>query len=225
MPIRLNLLAEAQAAEDLRRRDPVKRGICLVALIIAVLLVISSFFQLWVAADHSRLSGVEAQINSHTNAYQQVLDNRNKIADINHKAGALRQLTTTRFLNGTLLNALQQTTVDDVQLLRMHVDMAYVCDAGSKTRTNEDGVEIKGRPAGATEKIRLTLEGNDSSPNPGDQLNRFKQVLAAHSYFKQMLVKTNAISLKNLSPPQVSPTTGKPCVVFTLECRYPDASR
>jgi len=27
MPLRLNLLAEAQAEEELRRRDPVKRGI------------------------------------------------------------------------------------------------------------------------------------------------------------------------------------------------------
>ena len=94
MPIRLNLLAEAQAAEDLRRRDPVKRGIWLAALIIAVLLVVSSFFQLWVT-DHSRLSAVEAQIGSHTNAYQQVLDNRNRIAEINRKLTALRQLTTT----------------------------------------------------------------------------------------------------------------------------------
>jgi hypothetical protein len=225
MPIRLNLLAEAQAAEDLRRRDPVKRGIWLAALIVAVLLVVSSFFQLWVATDHSRLSGVEAQIGSHTNAYQQVLENRNKIAEINHKLAALYQLTTNRFLNGTLLNALQQTTVDDVQLLRLRVDMAYTCDAGSRTRTNDDGIVLKGRPASSIENIKLTLEGNDSSPNPGDRLNRFKQVLAAHPYFKERLVKTNAISLKNLSAPQVSPTTGKPCVVFTLECRYPEATR
>ena len=32
MPIRLNLLAEAQAAEDLRRRDPVKRALWLARL-------------------------------------------------------------------------------------------------------------------------------------------------------------------------------------------------
>ena len=37
MPIRLNLLAEAQAAEEARRRDPVKRAIWLAALIIALM--------------------------------------------------------------------------------------------------------------------------------------------------------------------------------------------
>jgi hypothetical protein len=46
MPIRLNLLAEAQAAEDFRRRDPVKRGIGLAALLVALMLVFSSFLQL-----------------------------------------------------------------------------------------------------------------------------------------------------------------------------------
>jgi hypothetical protein len=225
MPIRLNLLAEAQAAEDLRQRDPVKRAIWLAALTVVLMLVFSSFLQLRATFANSELSQVESQISSHTNAYQQVLDNRNKIAEVRQKLGKLRQLSSNRFLNGTLLNAFQQTTVEDVQLLRLRADLTYLCNEGTKTRTNDQGVLIKGRPATATENIRLTLEGNDSSPNPGDQLNKFKQVLAAHSYFKQMLTRTNAISLKNLSSPQVSPTSGKPCVVFTLECRYPEVTR
>ena len=225
MPIRLNLLAEAQAAEDLRRRDPVKRAIWFAALLVVLMLVFSSFLQLRATLARSELSRVESQISSHTNAYQQVLDNRNKIAEVKQKLDKLRQLASNRFLNGALLNALQQTTVEDVQLLRLRADLTYLCAEGTKSHTNDDGVLIKGRPATDTEKIHLTLEGNDSSPNPGDQLNKFKQVLAAHPYFKQMLTKTNAISLKNLSPPQVSPTSGKPCVVFTLECRYPEVIR
>ena len=225
MPIRLNLLAEDQAAEDLRQRDPVKRAIWLAALLVVLMLVFSSFLQLRATFANSELSRVEGQISSHTNAYQKVLDNRNKIADVKQKLGKLRQLASIRFLNGTLLNAFQQTTVEDVQLLKLRADLTYLCTEGTKSHTNDDGVLIKGRPATATENIRLILEGNDASPNPGDQLNKFKQVLAAHPYFKQMLTRTNAISLKNLSPPQVSPTSGKPCVVFTLECRYPEVTR
>jgi hypothetical protein len=225
MPIRLNLLAEAQAAEDLRRRDPVKRAIWIAALLVALMLAFSSFVQLRVTLAHSELGRVEGTITSHTNSYHQVLDNRNKIVEVKQKLEKLQQLTTNRFLNATLLNAFQQTTVEDVQLLRLRVDTTYAVDAGTKTYTNDDNVVIKGRPASTTERIRLGLEGSDSSPNPGDQLNKFKQVLAAHPYFKQMLVKTNGISLKNLSPPQVSPTTGKACVVFALECRYPEVKR
>ena len=76
---------------------------------------------------------------------------------------------------------------------------------------------------GAT--ILVKLEGIDSSANPGDQVNRFKGALATNAYFKEMLAKTNAVSLKNLSPPQVAPISGKPCVMFTLECRYPEKTR
>jgi hypothetical protein len=225
MPIRLNLLAEAQAAEDLRRRDPVKRGIWMAALIVALMLVLISFLQLRVTLKSSDLSRVEGQINSHTNAYRAVLENQKASIDLSQKLGKLLQLTTNRFLNANLLNALQQTTVDDVQLLKLRTEMNYVIDPGSKTRTNDEGVVTKGRPPSTTESTRFTFEGNDASPNPGDQLNKFKQVLAAHPYFKQTLIKTNPISLKSLSPPQVSPTTGKPCVVFVLECRCPEVTR
>jgi hypothetical protein len=225
MPIRLNLLAEAQAAEDFRRRDPVKRGIWLAALLVALMLVFSSFLQLRATLANTELSGVEIHINSHSNAYKQVLDNQKKIAEIQQMLTRLRQLASNRLLNGTLLNALQQTTVEDVQLIRLRTEQAYLANAGTKTHTNDDGIVIKGRPASATESIRLTLEGNDSSPNPGDALNKYKQALAPHPYFKQMLARTNAINLKSLSPPQVSPTSGKPCVVFTLECRYPEVTR
>jgi len=46
MAIRLNLLAETQAAEELRRKDPVKRVGWIGALLIAIMLVWSSSLQL-----------------------------------------------------------------------------------------------------------------------------------------------------------------------------------
>ena len=118
MPIRLNLLAEAQAAEEMRRRDPVKRAIWVGALIIVVMLVWSSSIQLEAMLASSEVSRLEGQISSHTNAYKVVLDEQNKTAEIKEKLSALHVLATNRLLNGTLLNALQQTTVADVQLHR-----------------------------------------------------------------------------------------------------------
>jgi hypothetical protein len=225
MPIRLNLLAEAQAAEDLRRRDPVKRALGLAGLIIALILVWSSYLQLRAALANSDVTALEAQIGTHTNEFRQVLDNQKKTVEMNEKLRVLRVLAANRFLNGTLLNALQQTTVEDVQMLRLKVDQLYTVAEGTKTRTNDDGAVIRGRPPTTIEKTVLNLEGIDSSANPGEQVNRFKSVLATNVYFKGMLVQTNPVSLKNLSPPQVSPVTGKPCVIFTLECRYPEKTR
>ena len=226
MPIRLNLLAEAQAAAETRRRDPVKRVLWLAALLIALMLVWSSFLQLRATLAGSDVTRLEAQMGARTNEFQQVLDNQRKAGEINARLRVLRQLASNRFLNGDLLNALQQTTVDDVQLIRLRVEQLNTVFEGSKTRTNEDsGLVIPGKPATATEKIVLNLEGIDSCPNPGDQVNRFKAVLATNAYFRTVLLKTNAISLKSLSPPQVAPVTGKPCVMFTLECRYQEKTR
>jgi hypothetical protein len=225
MPIRLNLLAEAQAAEELRRRDPVKRAMWVATLIVVLMLVWSSSIQLQAILAGSELSHLEAQINSHTTTYKVVLDNQNKTAEIKQKLDALRRLSASRLLTGTLLDALQQTTVSDVQLRRLRLDQLYTGFEGTRSRTNENKVVIPGKPPSATEKTLLTLEGIDSSPNPGDQLNRYKDALAANSYLKQVLVQTNAITLKNLGTAQISPLTGKPSLLFTLECRYPDITR
>jgi hypothetical protein len=45
MPIRLNLLAEAQAAEEARRKDPVKRVIWIGVLLMSVLMAWSLSLQ------------------------------------------------------------------------------------------------------------------------------------------------------------------------------------
>ena len=225
MPIRLNLLAEAQATEDLRRRDPVKRALWLGALIIALTFAWCSYLQLRTTLANSDVSRLEGQNNARTNEYRSIIDAKNKIADIDHTLDELRRLAANRLLQGTLLNALQKTTVDDIQLLRVHVDQTYTVVEGTKTRTNSANVVIKGRPAATTERTIVSLEGVDSSASPGDQVSRFKAALATNAYFKDMLARTNPISLKSLSPLQVSPVTGKPCVMFTLECRYPEKTR
>ena len=224
MPIRLNLLAEAQAAEEARRRDPVKRAAWVSALIIVVTLVWSSSLQFKAILINSEVSRLEAQIKSQANEYRQILDHQNRAADTKNKLEALRNLSANRHLQGNLLNALQTTTVEDVQLLRLRLEQTYVYFEGTKARTNED-IIIPGKPPTSTEKTLLTLEGADSCANPGDQLNKYKDALAANAYFKQVLLKTNGISLKNLAPPQISPFNSKPSVTFTLECRYPEKTR
>lgn len=225
MPIRLNLLAEAQAAEEMRRRDPVKRAIWMGVLMVVVMLVWSSSLQLEAILVSSDLGRLEGRISSQTNAYKAVLDDQSKTAEIKEKLGALRLLSANRLLTGSLLNALQQTTVTDVQLSRLRLDQLYTMVEGTKSHTNDDNVVIPAKPTIATEKAVLTLEGIDASANPGDQLNSYKDALAANHYLRQVLVQTNAINLKNLGAPVTSPLTGKPSALFTLECRYPDKTR
>jgi hypothetical protein len=75
-----------------------------------------------------------------------------------------------------------------------------------------------------TEKIVVSLDARDSSSNAGDQVNKMKDAVANQSYFKAALNKTNAVQLVTLSSPQLSPD-GKPFVLFTLECDFPEVTR
>jgi hypothetical protein len=224
MPIRLNLLAEDQAAEEMRRRDPVKRALWLGGLLVAATLVWSGALQLRTLAVNVQLSRLENDIATRTNDFQEVLQMQNRTREIETRLAALHQLATNRFLNGNLLNALQQTVVNDVELTRLKVDQSYVVTEATKDKTSSGGRVIRGKPATCTEKIVLTLEARDHSPNPGDQINPYKQTLAAHPYFQSLLGHTNEVRLVALSAPTTTPE-GRTFVQFTLECRLPEVTR
>jgi len=223
MPIRINLLAEARAAEDFRRRDPVKRMIMWGMLAVTLMFLWWSWLQLRVIVVDKNLSQVEALIQSRTNTSQLVLVSQSKITGANEKLAALQKLSQSRFLQGNLLNALQQTTVDGVQLLRLHVDQTYFATDATPPKTNGTRI-IPGQPGTVTEKIVVSLDARDYSSSPGDQVNKFKDAISQLPYFQTALSKTNGVRLANLSPPQIG-LDGKQSVMFTLQCFYPDQTR
>lgn len=222
MPIPINLLAEAHAQEELRRRDPVKRAIY--GAVVLVLLVLSWSISLQLKAMMARgeVSRVAAQLATRTNDFQQVLVNQRNLVEANRRLLLLQEMATNRMLHGTLLNALQQATLDDVQLTRLKTDETYVYNEEVKAKTNSNSRVSMGIPASVTEKVVVTLEAKDSSGNPGDEVNKFKQIVNQSAYFREML-KNNEVRLANLSPPQS--LEGKPFVLFTLECRFPEKTR
>jgi hypothetical protein len=223
MPIHINLLAEAQALEELRRRDPVKRAIWVGVGLVLVMLAWSCSLQLKAMLAKGELHRVTSQLSTRTNEFQQVLLNQTKLIQINRKLAALQQLTTNRLLHGSLLNALQQTTVDDVQLVRLRTDESYYLNEEVKPKTNANDHVIPGKPASVTERVVVTLDARDSGPNPGDQVNKLKHTVSESPYFQNALGKTNEVRLTNLSAPQA--IDNKPFILFTLECRYPEKTR
>jgi hypothetical protein len=214
MPIRINLLAEVQAAEELRRRDPVKRVVVGGVLLLAILAVWSSTVQLKVMMANRELGQAQFQLDSHKNDYDSAVTNNAKITSIRLKISALDKMANCRMLQGDLLNALQKVNVDNVQLMGIKVDQGYAASGGK-------GVTAK---SAVTERIIVRLNARDSSSNPGDQVGKFMQAVARQSYFGQMLNKTNGIVLTDESSPQQDPS-GRNYVSFTVECHFPDQKR
>ena len=225
MPIRLNLLSEAQALEELRRRDPVKRAMWGAGVLVAIVVIWCILLQLAIMRDKDKLNGLDSKSKSQESDYQQVINNQKKLVETDEKVSKLRQLATSRFLTANALNALQRTTVDDVQLVHLKVMQQYLFNPEVKAKTNETGV-IKAKAASVTENITLVLDGKDFSPR-GEQKFKFKEALANAPYFQDALGKTNDTNIKlaNFSSPQVDGVSGKLHELFSLECRYPETIR
>ena len=216
-------MSEALAEEDLRRRDPVKRSIFIGVFLVALSLVWFSSTWLEYKLIQQKESQVQIETQLHTNEFSQVQMNLKKITDGQRRLGALLQLNTNRFLQGSLLNALQKVYAPSVQLQRIRLDQSFILQAGTPDTTNSYGV-VFGRPATSTGHASLVLDAKDSSANPGDQVNRYKTALAGQDYFKSGLNATNGVKLTSLSSPQTS-YGSKPFVLFTLECQFPDKTR
>jgi len=217
MPIRLNLLAEEQAREEMRRRDPVKRAMWAGGLVVALVLIWSCSLQLQAMIAKAEVSHVEAAIVANTNRYKLALEAQKLLQDAETRLAALDELATNRFLQGTLLNALQQAAADDVSLTRLRSEQIYTAAMAIRPgKTNKQPV--------MAESIVITLDAKDEGPNPGDQITGYRQVISATPYFKEALGKTNVVRLTNLGNQQAA-ADGKPYLPFTVECRLPEKRR
>jgi hypothetical protein len=225
MPIRLNLLAEAQAIEDMRRRDPVKRA--MLAGIISVSIMVLWSVSLWLKAIayNSEISSTEKLLELHSQENKEVLNNLKQSVDIDQKLAALDKLSTNRFLVANLMNAMQQTVVEDVQLTRLRMDDDLIFNEEVKANP---AIKRAAKPASVTEKIVLTLDAKDACPHPGDLIPKFQQRIADATYFEAMLDKSDSqrVHLKEGSYiAQQMGVNGRAFQPFTLECRFPEKTR
>ena len=224
MPIRINLLAEAQATEDLRRRDPAKRSAVVAVSLIVLALLWCVTVQARILRANSDLKKQEAHWKSIEKSHAEVTEDLKKSAAVERKLASLNRLSTNRFLLGSLLNTFQKTTVEQVQTVRLKTEQTFTAidPVAAKATAGKAG---QAKPAAAVEKIILALEARDW--NPGDQnYNKFKEAIAKYPSFQTNLVKKDALRLTSLSKPMVDPNDPvKPFVTFTLEMQFPEIRR
>lgn len=217
MPIHVNLLTESQLAEEMRRRDPVKRFIFFCVSLVAIALMFSALMGGRNLLAKERLSEVQQAIDAKTNAYQNARQGLLQVTEAKNKLAALDKLQAARFLQGNLLNALQHATVEGVQLTSLRLEQSYDV-------VHPEGK--KGKPAPpptSTERITLHLGAKDFSENPGDKVNTFKDTIASQPYFKALL-QTNSVQLAG-PPTRAQNNGGKPYVTFTLDCHFVSHTR
>lgn len=226
MPIRINLLADAQAAEELRRKDPVKRAILVGSVMVAGVLTWGSTLQFHIMTSKGQLKNLESNWSSIEKNYQEAVESKRRSIEVEGKLAALHQLKTNRFLWGTALNAFQQTVsgVDEIQVVRLKTEQAYAQSEDVKNKT-VDGKVVASKQSLSTEKISLMIDAVDSSSPPGSQVSRFKEGITSVPWLQSALQKTNGVLLTSLSAPQVGAIGRNPYVLFTLQCYFPEKTR
>jgi hypothetical protein len=221
MPIRINFLAEQQAAEDLKRRDPVKRVAWIASALVATLVLWSAFSQARLMAASSAVRDVEARFAQIRAQYQLVRTNHMVLVDAESKLAALDRLAAERFLWAVPLHTLQYTMVEDVELTRIRGDQTFTLSGATPSVTNSSGV-VRGKTASAREQIVLRLEGRDYSANPVANIRLYQEALTNQAYFRTAFSKAELVGL---SPVQPEPGSSRQFVTFTIECQYPDRVR
>ncbi len=119
MPIRINLLAEQQAAEEMRRKDPVKRAFWASGAVIALVLLYSLNLHFKVSRAQGEYALVTSRLAQIEPGFLQVSNNFRELGDLTHRLSSLRSHTTNRFLWTPALDALQYAAIDRVRLVRL----------------------------------------------------------------------------------------------------------
>ena len=224
MPIRINLLAEAQAAEELRRKDPVKRAACVAGFLVFLVGLWASTLQFKIMTAKGELNTLNTKWREIEKNYNAAVASQRASRETDEKLEALANMTTNRFLWGNMLNALKQTIngVEDVQVTHLRTEQTYHATEGTPARTNATQV-VPGKPPGATERIRIIVEAEDGTA--GGRVNKFKETILGVPYFKNSLAKTNGVILAEHGPPRMSKSGNGTVVNFALQCSFPEKTR
>ncbi len=132
MPIRINLLAEEQAAEEVRRKDPVKRVIWGAVLLVFLFVAWIGVLQMQTAAGRSTLEDYENRLKRIEEASKQVRTDRTLATDIDRRMSSLEVYSSNRFFWATALNAFQLATMDNVRIVEFNASQKYATNDTSK---------------------------------------------------------------------------------------------
>ena len=220
MPIRVNLMAEAQALEEARRRNPVKLGIWIAGFFVALVGLWIAKVQMDIYFAKNDLAQLNAQWRADEAKYIGVTNNENQITAIKGKIAALEHLHTNRFLWGPVLNALQQTVVDQVQVTHIW---------GLQIIEREANRSVAGKTILGTanfEKIKLSIAGKDYSPSAEGYKN-YEDTLNHFDFFAKKMGGREGFTIEGAPSQkfQEAPGSSREFRNFTLTNQFPDIRR
>jgi hypothetical protein len=216
-------MAEAQAAADLRRRDPVKRSLWIGGFLVVVVLLWIANLQITIFFDHGRYTNLEKEWNTKLAKYGTVTSDRTRTVEVEGKLHQLDRLSTNRFLWAPVLNALQRSMVDQVQVTHLKGDQTFVKEDAHDVGSGSSRKHI---PGATVEKVTLSIDAKDLNPE-AQNYTKFKEGLGSFEFFAKRLGRRDGFTmdgvLGSLTVDPADPT--KQFVTFALVSHFPEIRR
>src|SRR5208337_2112534 len=163
-----------------RRKDPVKLAIWIGSFLVAVVLLYILKLQLDIMFSKKTYNSIEQSWKENNDKYKAVTNNIAKTVEMDKKLEALDRLATNRFYWAPVLNALQQTMIPNIQVIRVTGDQKYTKEEPKTTGTGANKVTLAG---GIVEKTSLFIDAKDYDPN-AQNYDKFKETLSNFNYFQ-----------------------------------------
>ena len=167
------------------------------------------------------LAGHEASLKRIEGKSKDTGDLIKKAGDIEKNIHGLNRMATNRVLWSACLNALQECTLEQIQVTRIRVEQSYTVTPAVLSK--ERG---KSKPANSAERIVLVITARDYGRPEDESSIKFKDKILKHPWFKQYLPSENQISFKGFTNP--TPDKDDPSrvyVSFTMECAFTEQVR
>ncbi len=213
----IDLLAEQKEAAERRSRDPMKRGYVVAGILVLAMLgwyLLTLFFNKQVSVG---VKGLTSDLASLQPGFIQTELNIKKADSIRATLHELNQLSQTRFLWASALNALQETVVNNFEIVRLQINQDISQTTGTPAVKKLDKIIVPAQPPETIEHTVFTIQAKSSAkPSAAES---FMNAIALSPWFKTALRSDEAIRLKESQPPQTDPSDlNKISILFTVEC-------
>lgn len=221
MPIVINLLAEEQAAEELRRRDPLKKAIWIATCCALLSLLLVGYYQMKLSGARKHQAAKEAEWAELESKVRDAKLLREESIVLTAKYMALQQYAANRFLWGPTLDVIQNCMIPDIRVMSINSDQRF-----SYVEPVKATEVTPAKPGECTEALSIIIKARDDGPSSEQKYNMFREKLASHAYYKEIFNGRDGVTLDELSPPIAEGgDPNKTYVLFRLKCALPPITR
>jgi hypothetical protein len=220
MPIKLNLLAEQQHADDLRRRDPVKRTAYAGAAALALMFAYYGLLHVQAMSINNSLKLQQDRLADVEKKSQQAIAALKRSAALESRLKALQAVSTNRFLWANAMDSLQHTTAPGVQFIRVKAKQNYIVDPAPLDP------KAPKKQRYSTEQFVLSIEARDYADAAALNHTKLMSEVGKAPAFHSRLKDDDAVVLKergSLQPDPIDPA--RSFIRFIIECRFPETKR